>query len=156
MISRVVFVICLISLLRSTFGKTNTVRFVIVPGGEGGEAIIPLDTPPIPDSTCVFKFDVYGATTESWFGKISANPETQEIECTIYRAGDQETYLLFNSYEVAVGTADVSEVINAHVKDGEGDPVESKNFVMEKNKLLPAPGWKGSAREFQALAKYFI
>lgn len=156
--------------------------------------MIPLDTPPIPDSTCVFKFDVYGATTEvsapsdylrrlilegsseairktdrpglaflpfrdlsqSWFGKISANPETQEIECTIYRAGDQETYLLFNSYEIAVGTADVSEVISAHVKDGEGDPVESNNFVMEKNKLLPAPGWKGSAREFQALAKYFI
>jgi len=153
MISRVVFVICLISLLRSTCGKTNTVRFVIVPGGDGGEAIIPLDTPPIPDSTCVFKFDVYGATTESWFGKISANPETQEIECTVYRAGDQETYLLFNSYELAVGTADVSEVISAHVK---GDPVASKNFVMESNKLLPAPGWKGSAREFRALARYFI
>lgn len=58
--SCVLFFMCLLGVVR---GKEHRVEFIIHPGGKS-VVEIPLDTPPIADSTCRFEYNVFGATPE--------------------------------------------------------------------------------------------
>lgn len=58
-----VFVAVLLACFSAVSSKENTEEFKITPGHEG-RVEVGLDTPPIPDSTCTFKWDAVGATTE--------------------------------------------------------------------------------------------
>lgn len=83
-----------------------------------------------------------------WEGRIVANLETRELECTVNRLGDQHTYLLFESFHLMVGAT--GEVMEAGVADNDGDLLEDDVYIRESSGVKQKMGWDGSVRSIYA------
>lgn len=97
--------------------KSESLPFTVHPGSPGSVEVA-LDTPPIPSSTCTFAYATVGATPEAWEAVVTGDGDTNSVTCTIHRAGGGETYLMFTSWEVALGGE--AALLDATVRDGGG------------------------------------